>query len=224
MVSTEESSSRAWSRAPGGHGSSSRWGASSRRLQRDVDEKEKGRSTYTTCRTYHHGMARQCPRSHDGIKPGEVADDTSTKHPAHQAQISPRTRHNSSRASSRSPWPRSRASEAKGMQATRRQSIRSRRQAELPSLDLSIEHHLSSGDRRSSSESSTAAARRRSRQGNREREHDVSERGGRGDRSSGPSRWSGLTSRLAPTGGPGPIGGPGLAEREVRGRVFLNRI
>jgi hypothetical protein len=63
-------------------------------------------------------MARQCPRGHDGIKPGEVADDTSMKHPAHQAQISPHTRHNSLRASSRSPWPKSRASETKGMQAS----------------------------------------------------------------------------------------------------------
>jgi hypothetical protein len=25
-------------------------------------------------------MARQCPRGHDGIKPKEVADDTSMKH------------------------------------------------------------------------------------------------------------------------------------------------
>jgi hypothetical protein len=52
-------------------------------------------------------MARQCPHGHDGIEQGEVADDTSTKHPAHQAHISPWTRPSSSRASSRSPWPRS---------------------------------------------------------------------------------------------------------------------
>jgi hypothetical protein len=66
---------------------SSRRGASSRRLQRDAEEKKKGRSTYTMPRRYHRGMARQCPRGHGGIEPGEVADDTSTKHPAHQAQI-----------------------------------------------------------------------------------------------------------------------------------------
>jgi hypothetical protein len=194
----EQSSSRAWSRAPEGHGASSRRGvssrrgASSRRLQRDAEEKEKGRSTYTTPRRYHHGMVRQCPRGHDGIKPGEVADNTSTKHPAHQAQISPRTRHSSSRASSRSPWPKSRASEMKGMQASRGQSSRSCRQAEPPSLDLSIEHHLSSGDWRSSSESSTAAARRRSRQGSHEGEGDASERGeeatGQTDRAAGQAR------------------------------------
>jgi hypothetical protein len=40
---------------------------------------------------------------------------------------------------------------------------------------------------------------------------------GNGDRSGGPSRWSGSTKRLAPTGGPGLIGGPRLAEREKRG-------
>jgi hypothetical protein len=38
----------------------------------------------TTVR-YHHGMAGQCSRGHDGTKLGEVADDTSTKHLAHQA-------------------------------------------------------------------------------------------------------------------------------------------
>jgi hypothetical protein len=38
------------------------------------------RSTYTTPRRYHRGMAGQCPRGHDGIKPGEVADDTSVNH------------------------------------------------------------------------------------------------------------------------------------------------
>jgi hypothetical protein len=30
-------------------------------------------------------MARQCPRGHDGIKPGEVADDTSANHLTRQA-------------------------------------------------------------------------------------------------------------------------------------------
>jgi hypothetical protein len=116
--------------------------------------------------------------------------------PANQAHISPWTRPSNSVASSRSPWPRSRASEAKGMQATRKQSGRSRGQAEPPLLDLSIERHLSGGDRRSSSESSTAAARRHSRQGSRGGEGDASERVGRGDRSDRPSRWSGSTSRL----------------------------
>jgi hypothetical protein len=100
------------------------------------------------------------------------------------------------------------------MRVTRKQSGRSRGHAELPSLDLSIERHLSGRDRRSSSESSTAAAQRHSRQGSREREGDASERGERGDRSDRPTHWSGSTSRLASTGGPGPTSGPGLAERE----------
>jgi hypothetical protein len=52
----------------------------------------------------------------------------------------------------------------------------------------------------------------------REKTTRVSEGGS--DRSDGPSRWSGSTRRLAPIGGPGPTSGPGLAEREVRGRGF----
>jgi hypothetical protein len=95
-----------------------------------------------------------------------------------------------------------------------------RGQAEPPSLDLSIEHHLSGGDRRSSSGSRTAAARRCSRQGSHEGGGDASERGGRGDRSDRLSRWSGSTSRLALIGGPGRTSGLGLAEREVRGEAF----
>jgi hypothetical protein len=57
-----------------------------REMQR---RRRRERSTYTTPRRYHRGMARQCPRGHDDIEPGEVTDETSTKHPAHQAQISP---------------------------------------------------------------------------------------------------------------------------------------
>jgi hypothetical protein len=134
--------------------------------------------------------------------------------PAHQAQTSPWTRPSNSGASSRSPWPRSQASEAKGMRATRKQSSRSRGRAEPPSPDLSIEQHLSGGDRRSSSESSTAAARRHSRQGGRERREGASERGERDDRSDRPSHWSGSTSRLARQ-----VGQDWQWER-VRGEVF----
>jgi hypothetical protein len=133
-------------------------------------------------------MARQCPRGHDGIEPEEDADDTSTQQQAHQAQAPPWTRPSNSRESSRSPWPESRVSEAKGMQTMRTQSNRSRGQAEPPSPDLSIERHLGGGDRRSSSESSTAAARRRSRQVSRERgEERVSE---------GERRWPVRTDRV----------------------------
>jgi hypothetical protein len=66
------------------------------------------------------------------------------------------------------------------MRASGKQSIRSRGQAESPSLDLPIRPHLSGGLQRSSSESSAAAARRRGRQREREREDDAGERGGCG--------------------------------------------
>jgi hypothetical protein len=36
-------------------------------------------------RRYHRGMARQCPRGHDGTKPGEDADNTSASHLTRQA-------------------------------------------------------------------------------------------------------------------------------------------
>jgi hypothetical protein len=47
-------------------------------------------------------------------EPEEDADDTLTQQPTHQAQAPPWTRPSNSRVSSRSPWPQSRASEAKG--------------------------------------------------------------------------------------------------------------
>jgi hypothetical protein len=62
-------------------------------------------------------MARQCSRGHDGTKLGEGANVTLAKHHTHQHQISPRRRPRSSRSSSRSPWPRSRASEVEEMRA-----------------------------------------------------------------------------------------------------------
>jgi hypothetical protein len=96
------------------------------------------------------------------------------------------------------------------MRASEKQSTRSRGQAKSPSLDLSIEHHLSSGLRRGSSESSTAAARRCGRQRGHGGEDDAGERRGMtgwADRAAGRVRPEGLV----------PTGGPGLAEREVRG-------
>jgi hypothetical protein len=102
----------------------------------------------------------------------------------------------------------------KGMRTSGKQSTRSRRQAESPSFDLPIRHHLSGGFRRSSSELSTAAVRQRSRQWEREGEDDAGKRGGttgRADRATGQVRLG----RLAPTGG------PRLVERERwEGEVF----
>jgi hypothetical protein len=43
-------------------------------------EEERRGNTYSMPRRYHRGMARQCPRRHDGIKPGEVTDDMSAYH------------------------------------------------------------------------------------------------------------------------------------------------
>jgi hypothetical protein len=96
------------------------------------------------------------------------------------------------RSSSRSPWPRSRASEVKGMRASGGQSTRSRGQAESPSLDLSIEHHLSGGLRRSSSKLSAAAARRCGCQREHEGEDNAGERWGMTGRAD-QATWSGLT-------------------------------
>jgi hypothetical protein len=104
----------------------------------------------------------------------------------------------------------------KGLRASGGQSTRSRGQAELPSLDLSIEHHLSSGLRRSSSESSAVAVRRCGRQRERGGGDDAGERRGmtgRADRAAGRVRPEGLA----------PTGGPRLAERE-RGEVFYQKI
>jgi hypothetical protein len=65
--------------------------ASSRRAQSKLQEsteqtpgghkeEQRRRSTYSTPKRYHRGMARQCLRGHDGTKPGEVADDMSANH------------------------------------------------------------------------------------------------------------------------------------------------
>jgi hypothetical protein len=80
------------------------------------------------------------------------------------------------------------------MRASEGQSTRSRGQAESPSLDLSIEHHLSGGLRRSSSELSAVAARRCDRQRERGGEDDAGERRGmtgRADRAAGRVRPEG---------------------------------
>jgi hypothetical protein len=170
-------------------------------------------------------MARQCPRGHNGIEPEEDADDTSTQQQAHQDQAPPCTRPRNSRASSRSPWPESRTSEANGMQTTRTQTSRSRGQAEPPSPDLSIGQHLGGGDRRSSSESSVAVARRHSRQVSRERGEEPVSEGGRRRQPVGIDRATGLARpvSLAPTGRPGPTSGPGMAVRERGGGSVFNQ-
>jgi hypothetical protein len=128
MASMEQAPEE-WSSMHGEHGASPRgmeqhaWRAWSKlqegnKLQavavRCKQEKEK-RNTYTSPWRYHRGMARQCPRGHDGIEPEEDADDTSTQQQAQQDQAPPWTWPSNSRPSSRSPWRETRTSEAKGM-------------------------------------------------------------------------------------------------------------
>jgi hypothetical protein len=136
-------------------------------------------------------MARQCPRGHDSIKPGEVADDMSANHLTRQAPNLAKDRARQFEIKLKVAMAKIQSFGGDGDENVRGQSTRSRGHAESPSLDLSIGHHLSSGLRRSSSESSAAAARRCSRQSEHE-EEDGSERGGatgRADRAT----WSGST-------------------------------
>jgi hypothetical protein len=161
-------------------------------------------------------MARQCPRIHDGIKPGEDADDTSANHLTRQAPDLTEDRAKQLEIKLEVAMAEIQSIGGEGDKSTWGQSTRSRGQARAPSLDLSIGNHLSGGLRRSSSESSAAAARRCSRQSERE-EEDVSERGGC-DRSGWPRPPGRVRlGRLAPTCGPGPTGGPGLAGERERG-------
>jgi hypothetical protein len=171
-------------------------------------------------RRYHHGMVRQCPRGHDGIKPGEVADDMSAYHLTRQAPDLTEDWAKQLEIELEVAMAELQSFGGEGDERVRGQSTRSRGQAGAPSLNLSIGNHLSGGLWRSSSESSVA--RRCSRQSERE-EEDASERGGC-DRSGWPRPPGRVRpGRLAPIGGPGPTGGPGLAGRE-REREGFNHI
>jgi hypothetical protein len=172
-------------------------------------------------RRYHHGMARQCSRGHNGTKPGEGVDVTSAKHHTHQHQISPRRRPSGSRSSSRSPWPRSRASEEKETRAPggNRLDLADREERHRGIYRLRpISVADSSGARRNRARRwrGDTVARARARE-----EEEASE-GGATDRFDrchlvGPGR-------PAPTGGPSPTGGPGLVgERERIFNQFKNR-
>jgi hypothetical protein len=147
-------------------------------------------------------MARQCPRVHDGIKPGEVADDMSANHLTRQAPNLAKDRAKQFEIKLEVATAKIQSFGGDGDENVRGQSIRSCGQAESLSLDLSIGHHLRSGLWRSSSKSSAAAARRCSRQSEREEE----------DGTEPPGRVR--PGRLTPASGPGLTGGPGLPERE----------
>jgi hypothetical protein len=128
-------------------------------------------------RRYHRGMTRQFPRGHDGIKPGEVADDTSANHLTRQAPDLAEDRAKQLEIKLEVAMAKIQSFGGEGDESVRGQSTRSHGQVGSPSLDLSIGHHLSGELRRSSSESSVAATRQCSRQRERE-EEDVSERRG----------------------------------------------
>jgi hypothetical protein len=75
----------AWpEQAPGEHGQSKLQESTEQAPGGHREEQRRG-SIYSTPKRYHHGMARQCPRGHDGTKPGKVADDMSANHLTRQA-------------------------------------------------------------------------------------------------------------------------------------------
>jgi hypothetical protein len=104
-------------------------------------------------------MARQCPRGHDGIKPGEVADDMSAYHLTRHAPDLAVEKAKQLELKLEVAMAEIQSFGGEGDKSVRGQSTRSHGQAGAPSLDLSIGNHLSGGLRRSSSESSAAAAR-----------------------------------------------------------------
>jgi hypothetical protein len=153
-------------------------------------------------------MARQCPRGHDGTQPGEVTDDTSARHRTHQHQISLRGRPNTSRRSSRSPWPRPEAQDALEPRAPG---------GNQPDLtDRQVRHRriywllpISAANSGGSGRNQVRRRRgRRSRQSSGERR----KRGGRHECPVGLTEPPGRVrpGRLAPTGGLGPTGGARL--------------
>jgi hypothetical protein len=127
-------------------------------------------------------MARQCPRGHDGTKPGEVADNMLANHLTRRAPDLSEEMAKQLEIKLEVATAEIQSIGGKGDESTQGQSTRSHGQAGAPLHDLSIATHLDGGLRQSSSESSTAAAGRCSRQSGRE-EVDESKRGGAASRS-----------------------------------------
>jgi hypothetical protein len=109
-------------------------------------------------------MAGQCPRGHDGIKPGEVTDDTSANHLTRQAPNLTEDKAKQLEYKLEVAMAKIQSFGGEGDESVRGQSTRSHGQVESPSLDLSNGHHLGGGLRWSSSESSAAASRQYNRQ------------------------------------------------------------
>jgi hypothetical protein len=87
-------------------------------------------------------MARQCPRGHNGTKPGEGADDTSARHSTYQRQISPRGKAKQLEEKLEVAMAETLGTGGDGAEGIRRQSTRSHEQAGAPSRDLSNAPHL----------------------------------------------------------------------------------
>jgi hypothetical protein len=87
-------------------------------------------------------MARQCPRGHDGTKPGEGTDDTSARHITHQHQISPRGKAKELEKKLEIAMAETLGAGGDGAESTGRQSTRSHGQASAPSRDLSNAPYL----------------------------------------------------------------------------------
>jgi hypothetical protein len=153
-------------------------------------------NTYTAPWRYHRGMARQCPRGHDGTELEEVTDDTSTKHqltkPKHHRGQGLATREEARGRHGRGPELRRRwGCEQRGSNRVDLADRRNRRRLIYRLGGISVAE--TDGARRN------RARRRRGDTVARgvAREEDASERGEGDDRSDRPSHWSGLTSRLA---------------------------
>jgi hypothetical protein len=87
-------------------------------------------------------MARQCPRGHDGTKPGEGAEDSSARYITHQHQISPRGKAKQLEEKLEVAMAETLGAGGDEAEGTREQSTRSHGQAGAPSRDLSIANHL----------------------------------------------------------------------------------
>jgi hypothetical protein len=104
-------------------------------------------------------MARQYPRGHNGIKPGEVANDTSVNHLTRQAPDLTEDRAKQLEIKLEVTMAKIESYGGEGDASVQGAINKISRTGGIPSLDLPIGHHLSGGLRRSSSESSAAAAR-----------------------------------------------------------------
>jgi hypothetical protein len=87
-------------------------------------------------------MARQCPRGHDGTKPGESADDTSTRHSTLPAPDLTKGKAGQLKKKLEVGIAKTLGAGGDGAESTGNQSTRSHGQAGAPSRDLSNAPHL----------------------------------------------------------------------------------